>query len=111
MKGQQSSAESQSIEEVFMNSFWEEINKFHINELDEEAVTVENSDSVVPTSLSLDLSQNDESESRSLLSSDLIGEMDALLSMAFEQCDTTNHIDTVVEIDLEPTNCFKVFEK
>lgn len=113
MKGQQSSAESQDIEEVFMNSFWKEVNKFHIEETDEDAVLVEKSESIAPTSLSLDLSHNDESEGRSLLSTDLMGEMDALLSMAFEQCATyeTNNLDTVVENEEEANNCYKVFEK
>lgn len=123
MKGHQSIGESNEIEEVFMNSFWEEVNKFHVEESDEndeKGVLVEKprqapvSVSTTPTSnLNLDLSNNDEREENSLLSTDLMGEMDALLSMAFEQyaTDTTHHIDTVVEIDEESNNCHKLYEK
>lgn len=119
MKGQQSNGESRDIEEVFMNSFWEEVNKFHIeDDVDEESVSVERSrqdtDSVMGTpSLSLDFSQSDTREERSLLSSDLMGEMDALLSMAFEQyaTDTTQTVDPVAEIEEESINCHRLYEK
>lgn len=121
MKGQQSHEELQDIGVVFMNSFWEEVNKFHVedcDENDEDSAQAENSSgeaqSVATTpNLSLDLINSDGREDTSLLSNDLMGEMDALLSMAFEQyaTETTHQIDPVVEIEEESFNCHQLYEK
>lgn len=122
MKGQQSNDESQNIEEVFMNSFWEEINKFRVDESDgndEDIAQIGNPSGEIssvthtPNILSLDLSHSEGREESSMLSNDLMGEMDALLSMAFEQyaTDTTHQIDTVADIDEESFNCHKLYER
>lgn len=120
MKGQQSNGESRDVEEVFMNSFWEEVNKFRVEESDDddESGQIETprleAGSVVETpNFSLDLSRNDEVEEKSFLSGDMMGEMDALLSMAFEQyvTDTTQDSGPVIEIDEESTNCHRFYEK
>ncbi|XP_031634279.1 gamma-tubulin complex component 5-like isoform X2 [Contarinia nasturtii] len=115
MKGQQVNQETQDIEEVFMNNFWEEVNKFHIEEGNEsdgidtqgEEVT-EQIDSAASISMTLD-----ETEGNSLLSTELLGDMDALLSMAFEQyaANTTTQHESAVDINEEPNNCYKLYEK
>lgn len=122
LKGEQSNDESQNIEEEFMNSFWEEVNKFRVDNSegnDEDSGQVENPSAEIssvahtPNILSLDLSQSDGREESSMLSNELMGEMDALLSMAFEQyaTDTTHQIDPVTDIDEEPFNCHRLYER
>lgn len=115
MKGEQLIYQSQDMEEVFMKSFWEEVNKFHVNEFDEndeDGAQAKEVNCLTP-SISLNTSVNDETNSNSLVSTELLGDMDALLSIAFEQyvTNTTNYQDTTTEIDEDPNNCYKLYER
>lgn len=124
MKGQQSNTESQDIEHVFMDTFWNEINKFRIKESDEGVTesfdtskTPENIDSQ-PDSVSVFVPKT--SDQRDSLLPNLLGEMDALLSMGLEQYASSTRDegaidseedDKILGLDDDPSNCYNLYEK
>lgn len=85
-----------NIEQLFMNSFWEAINKFQIHK----------------TSVEIDVQANTTTNESVAIKEDLDTEMDALLSMAFSQC--TIHQETKLEnsttIDQQSTDGYKIYK-
>lgn len=106
-KGQQLNTESRGIEEVFMKSFWEEVEKFR---MDKHIESDEISTHVISNEKDAPIIEDD----RSLLSNDLSGDMDALLSMAFDQLETTTNNckdDDSSLVDQQPLGCYEVFQR
>lgn len=114
---------SHDIERIFMNNFWEEIEKFYIDETDEDAKICDETrkgssdETKEQTELLVSMSNDaNVADNQSLVLTDLLGEMDALLSMAFEKYatnTTTTHDDNrrSVEDNEEPIDCYKLYEK
>lgn len=151
MKAQQTNVDCQDIEEAFMNSFWEEINKFHAieplegvigaiehidlsgcaanvqnNAKDENGVNI-----VKPNQPEKWNATKSSDEEETLLSKELMGGMDALLAMVFDQyasntkvesaiagsstvggsCEDGKAEDSLFEIDENPTNCYNLYKR
>lgn len=111
MKGRQSADETQNIEDVFMNTFLEEISQFHIDGAMETEVRVEPLKPAIcitaPTG-----------EHASLVNKELSGDADALLSMAFEQFISHSDEDgencqqqNVKEHAEGANNCYELFKR
>lgn len=105
VNGQQLSGETSDVEELFMKSFWDEIKKFQIKtqpEADEIGAQAMSS----PTNV-------EEVSIVEDLSTEMSSEMDALLSMAFNQCsmNTESQVDDRETSDPLPTDCFNCYER
>lgn len=134
MKEEQASAESEAIEDCFMNSFWEEVNKFHVEEPKEVTTPDANGEvterSASGESSSIDDECNQSMKSNALRTSDgtesllfneMMSGMDALLSMAFEEyatntkvensCVSEDEEDAIFEINENPKNCHNLYKK
>lgn len=81
-KEQQLNGDSQDIEKEFMQSFWEEINKFHMDSAANQDETNENQPSTEP------IHNANKVDDLNSLFNDFSGNMDALLSMAFDSYTT-----------------------
>lgn len=111
MKSEQSIDDLGDIETAFMNSFWEEIQKFR-NEPEEGACAI-------PENAAKEIKppKCEKQVDNSFLLQDLIGESDALLSMAFEQyISNTNDIaEQQAELSSDyvddPINCHKIAKR
>lgn len=106
MKGKQSNCDSQDMEILFMNSFWEEINKFEIREPIESEANL---------SASIRICQADYrvQDDCSVLCSEASGEMDTLLSMAFDQYASNSKANAICRppIDGLSMDCYKLYKR
>lgn len=110
MEERQLNNDTTDMEELFMMSFWEEIQKFRIERTgQDDQIDETKSESIIEHQL-----PTTTSEPKSI-QSDEFSEMDTLLSMAFNQCiaieETNDSHSTCSLSDQPPTNCFDIYER